>query len=108
MNSNKIKKLYTKTDFEASWVSECPWTNDLCLGGEDGRLFFESAKRPEIVDGVTVSMTRAPRLSFPIATDTINGVAFAGDLFAASSRNEVVLGVRKGPGVSGLDWYNPP
>jgi hypothetical protein len=108
MKPIKIKKRFTRTPFEVSWVGECPWTNAQCFGAEDGKLFFQSPERPEIGDGPIVSMTLAPTTYILIATDPINDVAFAGDLFAASSRNEVVVGRRHGPGVTKLDWCTHP
>jgi hypothetical protein len=41
-----------------------------------------------------------------VATDAINDVAFAGDLIAISSRNELVVGKRRGHSVDGLDLYD--
>jgi hypothetical protein len=105
---SRIRKLFVKTPGEVSWVGECRWTNTRCFGCEDGRLLIESPGSPEVGDGKMVSMVLAPTISFPIATDTINDVAFAGDLFAASSRNEVVLGRRLGPGIAELGHYDHP
>jgi hypothetical protein len=66
-----------------SWVGECPWTKNLCFGGEDGKLLL-LPPNPS-VEAVEVT-------SIQLATDAINAVAFADDLIAISSRNEVLVG----------------
>jgi hypothetical protein len=91
---NRINKGCLKAPCDVSWVGKCPWTNTWWFGAEDGQLFIESPCSSEITDGEVVSMKAD---SFPIATDTINDIAFAGDLFAVSSRNEVVIGIRPDP-----------
>ncbi len=75
---------------DASWVGDCPWTKNLCLAGEDGRLFFLPERGAE--EGSNPTWIQP-------ATDTINAVAFAGEFIAVSSRNEVLVGKR----VSGHD-----
>ena len=95
---NKINKFNYKATFEVSWVGECPWTNTLCLGGEDGQLLIESA-------GPTEMGRRKPWL-MQVATDAINEAAFVGDLIAVSSRNEVVVARRSTPEHDALDRYD--
>jgi hypothetical protein len=79
------ERFHEIAGLDVSWVGECPWTNKLCFGGEDGRLSF-------------VSEHENPRgsslLSIRPASDSINAVAFAGESIAVSSRNEVLIGKR--------------
>jgi hypothetical protein len=77
------EQFYKIPDLDVSWVGECPWTNALCLAGEDGRLAFLPG--PGAAEGV------GPLTAQP-ATDAINAVAFAGEFLAISSRNEVLVG----------------
>jgi hypothetical protein len=72
--------IHEISDLNVSWVGECPWTNTLCVGGEDGKVLF----LPADPSGEAVNIT-----SIQLATDAINAVAFADDLIATSSRNEV-------------------
>jgi hypothetical protein len=102
----RIEKDYFKTPAEVSWVGECPWTNSLGFGTEDGQLLVGSPGATELGGGKMVSMVFAPTMSLRLATDAINDVAFVGDSFAASSRNEVVLGMRRGPGLAHWDRYD--
>jgi hypothetical protein len=83
-----VKKHFYKIQGQSiSWVGECPWTDTLCFGGEDGKLII-SRGCPEIGKKTNTNF-------FPLATDAINAVAFADNLFAVTSRNEVVIGRRK-------------
>jgi len=72
--------IHEISNLDMSWIGECPWTNALCAGGEDGKLHF----LPADPAGKTIDIR-----SIQLATDAINDVAFAGDLIAISSRNEV-------------------
>ena len=86
---NRVREeLHKITDLDVSWVGECPWTNKLCFGGEDGSLIFLPSQ--EASEGRSL-------LSIQPATDTINAVAFAGESIAVSSRNEVLVGKRGSP-----------
>jgi hypothetical protein len=94
-----VKKHFYKIQGQSiSWVGECPWTDTLCFGGEDGKLII-SRGCPEI--GKTANTN-----FFPLATDAINAVAFADNLFAVSSRNEVVIGIRQTQNGDGLCTYS--
>ncbi len=83
------KKLFKIPGQSISWVGECPWTDTLCFGGEDGKLII-SRGCPEIGKKATTNF-----FPFPLATDAINAVAFADNMFALSSRNEIVVGRRQ-------------
>jgi hypothetical protein len=95
---SRISKSFYKTPCEVSWVGECPWTNTLCFGGEEGQFLIESPGAPEVGESRTGCIQ--------LATDAINEVAFAGDLIALSSRNEVVIGKRWSPGSRSMDRYD--
>ncbi len=83
---NRIQEEFHKiAGLDVSWVGECPWTNKLSFGGEDGRLVFLLGH--DASEGSRL-------LSIQPATDTINAVAFAGESIAMSSRNEVLVGKR--------------
>lgn len=104
----RIPRIATRPEWETSWVGDCPWTRTRCYGSEDGRFIVESPGSPDLDDGNAVAGVLAQTVPFTIATDPINDVAFSGDLFAASSRNEVVLGRRIGPDISRLDGFSHP
>ena len=95
----RVKKNFYKMQGQSvSWVGECPWTDTLCFGGEDGKLLISDGS-PEIGKEPKTS-------SCPIATDAINAVAFADNLFSVSSRNEVVVGRRQAQKDDyGLDFF---
>jgi len=94
-----VKKIFHKILGQSvSWVGECPWTDTLCFGGEDGKLVFSPGSFG-IEDEAKTNV-------FPLATDAINAVAFADNLFALSSRNEVVIGRRQAQNGGGLDVYS--
>ncbi len=95
---NKISKIFYKAPCEVSWVGECPWTNTLCFGGEDGVILIEAPGPSEIGQRRILSMQ--------LATDAINEVAFVGDLIAVSSRNEVVVARQSTQGSDDLDCYD--
>jgi hypothetical protein len=83
---NRIEERFHKIPgLDVSWVGECHWTRALCFAGEDGSLWF--------LPGGGAAEGSGP-LSIQPATDTINAVAFAGELIAISSRNEVLIGKR--------------
>ena len=92
------KNVYKIQGQSISWVGECPWTDTLCFGGEDGKLVFSPGSFG-IEDEAKTNV-------FPLATDAINAVAFADNLFALSSRNEVVIGRRQPQNGGGLDGYS--
>jgi hypothetical protein len=94
-----VKKHFYKIQGQSiSWVGECPWTDTLCFGGEDGKLIISR--------GCPDNGKKANTNFFPLATDAINAVAFADNLFALSSRNEVVVGRRQAPkDGDGLDVF---
>lgn len=104
----RIPRNVIKPQWETSWVGDCPWTRTRCFGSEDGRFIVESPGSQGLDDGNAVAGVLAPTVSYPIASDPINDVAFSGDHFAASSRNEVVVGRRIGPDLSRLDVYSHP
>ncbi|MHB1559134.1 MAG: hypothetical protein ACYC61_16905 [Isosphaeraceae bacterium] len=104
----RVPKVVYKPPCDTSWVGECPWTHTRCFGAEDGRFILESSGSQGLGEGNVVSVVFTPTVSYTIASDTINAIAFSGDLFAASSRNEVVVGRRTGPGVAGLVGYSHP
>jgi hypothetical protein len=89
----RVKKNFYKVQGQSiTWVGECPWTNTLCFGSEDGKLHF-TQDSPEIGEAI-------------IATDAINAVAFADNLFAVSSRHEVRIGRRPAQNGGGLDVFS--
>jgi hypothetical protein len=95
----RVKKKFYKVEGQSiSWVGECPWTDTLCFGGEDGKLVFSP--------GSFLIEDEAKTNVFPLATDAINAVAFADNLFALSSRNEVVIGRRQAQNGGGLDVFS--
>ena len=104
---NRIRKLFHKAPGEVSWVGECPWTNTLCFGGEDGQLLIESPGLSELAKRKpdAIEMGKRKTRSIQLATDAINEIAFVGDLIAVSSRNEVVVGRLRTQGGGSLDRY---
>jgi hypothetical protein len=108
VNRIRIKKDVFKPNCETSWVGECPWTQTLWFGSEDGKLYFAPPDSPASRDSEIVTATISPMSSISVATDPINEVAFAGDYFAASSRNEVAVGRRPGPGSTEYQIYAHP
>ncbi len=68
--------------FDISWAGESrPWRDGFCFGSEDGRIKFSEFDSPEGPDPIVVAESG----------EAINGVAFAGDLMAVSTRSEVVF-----------------
>jgi hypothetical protein len=66
--------------FEASWAGVCPWPPGYyCFGSDDGRVRIIGR------DGATELCTYALAPS----EDAVNGVAFAGDHMAVSTRSDV-------------------
>lgn len=96
----------TRPQWETSWVGECPSTRTRCFGSEDGRFIIELPGSSDLGDGNVVAVEFALTVSYTVASDTINDIAFSGDFFAASSRNDVVVGRRTGSGVDGLVGYS--
>jgi hypothetical protein len=90
------KTGYRITGQSISWVGECPWTDTLCFGSEEGNF---------VVCPGGPGTERANTKYFPLATDAINSIAFDNDLFALSSRNEVVIGRRPDSLDGTLDSY---
>jgi hypothetical protein len=84
-------------DEEISWAGTCPWTGELCFGTESGRLYLmpkgSGNLPPETVNGLQ------------IFDDSINGVAFSGDLIGISSRGAVTVGRRDAD--NGLELHEP-
>jgi hypothetical protein len=69
-------------DFEASWAGGCPWgPGYYCFGSDDGRVRFIG------LNGVTEISTYAVSPS----EEAVNGIAFAGDLMAVSTRSDVTF-----------------
>ena len=85
---NAIDRIrnFTRFRLDVSWVGECPWTDTLCFGGEDGSYFRF---------GPTETGRKLSQFFQP-ATDTINAVAFAEEFIA------VALGTRFLSGKAGI------
>ena len=70
-------------DFDIAWVGgrPRPWTPGYCFGSDDGRVQFT---------GLDLRKEDEP---YPVAPseDAINGIAFAGDLMAVSTRSDVTF-----------------
>lgn len=69
--------------FDVSWAGgrPWPWTPGYCLGSEDGEILFTDAD----------DVTYGARYEVSPSGESINGIAFAGDLMAASTRSDVTF-----------------
>jgi len=68
-------------NFGISWACGSPWRPGYCFGSDDGRVQFT---------GLDSVATTGPDEVAP-SKDAINGIAFAGDLMAASTRSDVTF-----------------
>jgi hypothetical protein len=68
-------------DFDIAWAGDGPWASGYWFGSDDGRIRFL---------GIGGSMDVGPYAVAP-SGDAINGIAFAGDVMATSTRSEVVF-----------------
>ena len=69
--------------FDISWAGDrpWPWTPGYCFGSEDGRILFTDA------DGVGADA----RYEVSPSAESVNGITFAGDLMAVSTRSDVTF-----------------
>src|SRR4051794_17994521 len=78
-------------DQQISWAGECPWTETLCLGSVDGKLFILPNR--EGANGTPDKPGEIPSLE--LSSDAVNGIAFSGENIALTTRNEILVGYRK-------------
>src|SRR5947208_14978588 len=79
--SNTFCKAITFVDFELVWAGPRPFCDGFCVGSEDGVMRFTDE---EGNDSGTVLPASA-------ASEAINGVAFSGDVLAATTRSDVTF-----------------
>lgn len=71
------------SDFDIAWAGECPWVpgSGYCFGSENGEIRFIGLDGTLIGDPYDVAPSR----------ESVNGVAFAADLMAVSTRRDVTF-----------------
>jgi hypothetical protein len=67
--------------FDITWAGRNPWAQGLCFGSADGRIRFRGFEGVPDAGPFDVAPSR----------EAVNGVAFARDLMAISTRDEVVF-----------------